>query len=235
MTRTARKSAVAAATLLCLLVTVAPAGAAKPPPASNCTLPASDLCTDHVFRGRRWGGPVTYFIAAAGLPLGAEQDIQDAFDAWENEHKSAAVEAAYPGDRSTIDFVYGGLTNRGAARDGVNVVVFTPSGGSAGVTLSTKGSRIVEFDMTFNANWNWSTDVTCPTHSCGTVDLQNVATHEVGHVLDLYHVSAEADAALTMYPYPADPAARPADWRNEISKRDLGAGDVLGLRAAYPA
>ena len=196
--------------------------AARPiPPSSGCVLPASDLCRDHSFRGRRWSGPITYYVNVANAPVGAEQDVHDAFAAWEDELKSAAVEAAYPGDRSSVDFIFGGLTTRGGARDGVNVVYFTPTNGSASVTLTTKGSRISEFDMVFNSTWSWSTDVTCPTHDCGTVDLQNGATHEVGHVLDLYHVTAEADAALTMYPWPAAAAARPSDWRDETSKRDL--------------
>ena len=179
-------------------------------------------------------GTITYYVNPAGLPAGAEQDIQDAFTAWEDEHKSAAVESAYPGDHSSVDFVYGGLTTRSGVRDGVNVVHAASTGGSAAVTVRTKGTRITEFDMVFNSGWSWSTDLTCPTHDCGTVDLQNVATHEVGHVLDLYHVTADADAALTMYPYPADPSARPDRWAGETSKRDLGAGDVLGLREAYP-
>jgi hypothetical protein len=79
--------------------------------------------------------------------------------------------------------------------------------------------------MRFNLNAGWGTDVTCPLHACGLFDLQNVATHEVGHTAALFHVSAEADAALTMYP---------GAGRDEVRKRDLGAGDVLGLRAAYP-
>ena len=70
-------------------------------------------------------------------------------------------------------------------------------------------------DIHLNASgFSWMTDLTCPTHDCGAYDVQNVVTHEVGHVVGLYHVNEEAQRLL--------------------AKRDLGAGDVLGLRRAYP-
>ena len=229
-----------AALLAITLVGVAPAGRAgkpaPPPPSSSCSLPATDACTDHVFRGRRWAGPIPYYVNLAGAPAGFEQDVIDAFATWENEVKSASVESAYPGDGSSLDFVYMGPTTATGARDGRNVVYLSPTNGTAAVSLTTKGSRITEFDMVMNRSWAWSTDLTCPTHDCGTVDVQNVVTHEVGHVIDLYHVTAEADSLLTMYPQPADPSKRASnDWRDEVAKRDLGAGEVLAVRTAYPS
>jgi hypothetical protein len=199
-------------------------------------MPATDTCTDFSFRGRRWSNlPIPYYVNVGLAPIGSEQDIQDAFLTWENEIKSAEVEDMYPGDRSSLDFVYMGTTNAVGGRDGKNVVYFAPSNGSASVALSTKGSRIVEFDMVLNANWSWSSDLTCASHSCGTVDVQNVVTHEVGHVIDLYHVTGDANSLQTMYPYPADPTKRATnDWSDEVVKRDLSAGEVLAVRRAYP-
>lgn len=222
-----------------LLVGVAPTGQAgkpAPPPTTGCSTPATDACTDYVFRGRRWSGPIAYYVNPAGAPQGFSEDVQDAFVAWENELKSPAVEASYPGDRSNLDFVYLGTTTATGARDGRNVVYLSATSGSAGVSLTTKGSRITEFDMVMNSTWSWSTDITCPAHDCGTVDVQNVVTHEVGHVIDLYHVTAEANSLQTMYSQPADPSKRSTnDWRDETVKRDLGAGEVLAVRKAYPS
>ena len=199
-------------------------------------MPATDTCTDFVSRGRHWTGPIPYYINVTGAPAGFEQDVQDAFAAWENEVKSPAVEALYPGDHSSVDFTYMGQTTANGARDAKNVVYLSPTSGTAAVSLSTRGSSITGFDMVMNSSWAWSTDVTCPAHNCGTVDVQNAVTHEVGHVIDLYHVTAEADSLLTMYPYPADPSKRAStDWSNETVKRDLGAGEVLAVRKAYPA
>lgn len=217
-----------------MLALPAPAYAAKPSAPAACPLPPTDLCTAHVVRSERWAElPLTYYVnASAALPpIGFAQDVQDAFDAWENEVKSPAVEAAYPGDHSRIDFTYGGeLPGVGSARDGINTVTFRPHTGSAGsVSIYARSRRLIEFDMQINASYSWMTDLTCPTLDCGAHDVQNVVTHEVGHVVGLYHVSDASERLLTMHG-----ASAGDSFVNETAKRDLGAGDVLGLRKAYP-
>ena len=202
--------------------------------ATACPLPATDLCTSYSFRGRVWrASPVRYYVNDAGAPPGFAADVQDAFATWENELKSPAVEAAYPGDRSTLDFSYEGVTSVSEARrDGISTVSFRPAGdGIAGTSVYTSGGKIVEFDIVLNSGRAWATDLTCPAHDCGALDVQNVTTHEVGHTIDLYHVTAAGDALLTMHSAPADGST---SYANETAKRDLGAGDVLGLRRAYP-
>ena len=226
MTRTWRWGltvALAAASLM----TLAPASAGKPS-GSACTLPATDLCADFLWRGHRWAsGPIPFEVNSLAASPGADQDVLDAFLAWQNEVKSPQVEAAYPGDRSSVAFSYLGPTTAGAALDGRNVVYFGPSSGGAAFlkTLKFRRDQIVEFDIFVNTNYRWTTDLTCPTHDCGGLDLQNVLTHEIGHALDLYHVSDAAQAELTMHPGAA---------ADETKKRDLGAGEVLALRKIYP-
>ena len=176
--------------------------------------------------------PIPYSINLANAPLGAEQDVHDAFGAWQNETGSAQVEAAYPGDGSAVSYQYQGPTTATGARDGINTVHFTPCSSQCGAAAASivvsggKVKRIVEFDISVNPGWGWQTDVTCPSHDCGLFDLQNAITHEIGHTLDLYHVSYEADAELTMHGITR---------ANEVNKRDLGAGEVLALRRIYPA
>ncbi len=205
-----------------------PSALAGKPPASSCTLPASDLCKDYVWRGHRWASqPVPFQIHVAAPLPGAEQDVLDAFAAWEHEIKSSQVEAAYPGDASSIAFAYQGPTVAAPSSDGRNTVYIGPSrGGAAGTSVRLRRTEILEFDIAINTNYAWSTDLTCPLHDCGALDLQNVLTHEVGHALDLYHVSEAAQAELTMAP-----GAAP----DELKKRDLGAGEILALRRIYPA
>ena len=222
----------AAIPIVAALAAPAQAPAARPP---ACALPPSDLCTSYSLRAERWGQlPLTYYVNASTAipPLGFAQDVQDAFDAWENEVKSPAVEAAYPGDRSRIDFTYAGeLAGAPTGRDGINTVTFHPFSGGAGyVSLYTRSKVLVEFDMHLNANgFSWMTDLTCPAHDCGAFDVQNVVTHEVGHVVGLYHVNDESQRLLTMHGGSAT-----GSYADETAKRDLGAGDVLGLRKAYP-
>ena len=210
----------------------APTPSSEAAPGSRCPMPPTDLCTDFVWRGRAWGNPaIPFSINLANAPLGAEQDILDAFLTWENETGSAGVESAYPGDRSAVSFVYQGPTAATGGRDGINTVHFSQCSvcGAAAATISVSGGktkRIVEFDIAVNPAWGWQTDVTCPAHNCGAFDLQNAVTHEIGHALDLYHPAADAAAELTMYG---------VTRANETNKRDLGAGEVLALRRIYPA
>jgi Matrixin len=66
----------------------------------------------------------------------------------------------------------------------------------------------------------------CPAEGCAegdpTVDLQNTATHEIGHLLGLAHV---ADPLATM---------SCSAGAGEVKLRTLGSDDVAGLCAAYP-
>jgi hypothetical protein len=213
-----------------LLLVPAQVRAGKPGSGSACRLPASDLCTDYVTRGRLWASmPIPYYVNLTGAPVGALDDIQDSFNAWQNEVKSATLEAdpRYAGDHSAVSFVFRGLTNlSGQHQDGMNTVYFADgAGGTASAGVWGSGKQVTGFDISVNTTRAWTTDLSCPTHTCGELDLQNVLTHEIGHVLDLYHVTDDADAELTMYP-----GAAP----DEIKKRDLGAGEILAVRALYP-
>jgi hypothetical protein len=225
-----RARSIAAAGILIVLVGALPAHAGKPAPTSSaCPATPTDLCTDYVIRDLRWATrTIPYYINPQDAPVGAIEDVQDSFLTWQNELKSPQVEAAFPGDRSSISFVYMGLTTAVQdTHDGINVVVFPRCSqcGASFVSRASRRSTISEFEIVVNATYQWQTDLSCPTHDCGAYDLQGIVTHEVGHVLDLYHPGDARASALTMYP---------GGVPNDMSKRDLGAGDILGLRKAYP-
>jgi hypothetical protein len=57
--------------------------------------------------------------------------------------------------------------------------------------------------------------------SGSSFDLQNIATHEIGHALNLGHVS---DRLQSMYP---------TSYAGETLKRSLGNGDKLGVKTLY--
>jgi len=82
---------------------------------------------------------------------------------------------------------------------------------------------IVEFDMVFNTFYTWQI---YPYNTTSTyMDLQNIATHELGHN-GLADLRPPKDAELTMY-Y--------ASTYGEIKKRTLGVGDILGIEKLYGA
>jgi len=101
-----------------------------------------------------------------------------------------------------------------------------------GVTTTTffrQTGEILDADIEMNAAWFDFTDVDGPpcapgeTSGCVSTDIQNTATHEIGHMLGLDH---SPDRNATMF------ARAP---RGEVSKRVLAEDDVQGLCTIYPA
>ncbi len=84
--------------------------------------------------------------------------------------------------------------------------------------------EIVGADIYFNGAMNFTEcpDTGCP-ESWGKADLQNVATHEVGHFLGLAHT--DTDPAASMW---CDARA------GQVNKRQLSDDDIEGLCAIYP-
>jgi hypothetical protein len=115
------------------------------------------------------------------------------------------------------------------ATDGVNAVSFGPypQNNVIAVTIiwgyfgGPQSSReIIETDVLFNTAFTWGDATATPS----VMDLQNIATHELGHAAgmgDLYLTSAIQE---TMYGYSTE---------GETSKRDLYKGDMAGITKLY--
>ena len=58
------------------------------------------------------------------------------------------------------------------------------------------------------------------------MDVQNIATHELGHALPLLDLYGGPDSGKTMYGYAE---------QGETSKRSLAAEDKAGISYLYPA
>lgn len=84
------------------------------------------------------------------------------------------------------------------------------------------GKRIVEFDMRLNTRFSWG-DATV---NNATMDLQNIATHELGHGAGLADIYSTACSQVTMYGYSA---------YGETNKRTLGQPDITGMQQMYGA
>lgn len=124
-----------------------------------------------------------------------------------------------------------GLTADWDSPDGVNEVVFgdldTPNAIAVTIVWGIFGGppaqrEILEFDMIFDDedfNWSASTDGVE-----GKMDLQNIATHELGHAVGLGDLYDNGCTDVTMYGYSVE---------GEIKKRSLEADDIAGLQKLY--
>lgn len=82
------------------------------------------------------------------------------------------------------------------------------------------GKQIVEFDMLFNTRFVWGNASVDNT----TMDLQNIATHELGHAAGLADIYSTTCKAVTMYGYSTE---------GETNKRTLEQPDITGLQEMY--
>ena len=158
---------------------------------------------------------VNYYINKSGGPANSLAALQAALQTW------TSVPAA------KLSFVFGGETTSTAygINDGKNMVCFGPI--STAGTLAqnkfwyyTNSGKLVDSDIKFNTNYTWGTDGTS-----GKFDVQNVATHELGHSLSLADLYAGSDSDKTMYGYAA---------MGETKKRDLDQDDINGIAYLYP-
>lgn len=158
--------------------------------------------------------------------------IQESFRAWENV------------DGVQLRFIRNDAKGRTkpSSRDGKNSISFvskdwtslpfSPPSNALAVTLSSFDSStgaIVDADIYFNAdNFDWA--VIQDEEDYNKVDVQNIATHEIGHMIGLDHSSIalfESDPELyeaTMF-Y--------ASGRGEISRRTPQVDDERGVRSLY--
>ena len=81
------------------------------------------------------------------------------------------------------------------------------------------GRYIIEFDIMFNTDYEWSL-----TGESNKMDLQNIATHELGHGAGLGDLYNRKTTEETMYGYSTE---------GEIKKRDLYLGDIAGIQFLY--
>jgi len=191
----------------------------------TCTASSSDP-TDFEFTG--WHlptGGVTWMLNDTTVPASigmgnALAALQSAFGTWTS---------ADSGEK----FTYGGTTiAKKAKRDGTNAVFWGKLGGrSIAVTFvwsSMTTDEVLEVDMVFNKKFPWAIfsggGGDCQS-SPVAYDLQNIATHEIGHWVGLDDLYDSADVDATMYGFAAG---------GEIKKRTLSSGDVAGAAAVAP-
>ncbi len=98
-----------------------------------------------------------------------------------------------------------------------------PTSGVIAVTIlwyNIVTKTIIEFDIVFDTDYAWGNATT----TANVMDLQNIATHELGHGAGLGDVYQSAAYRETMYGYGA---------LGETIKRDLYTGDKQGITKLY--
>jgi len=122
---------------------------------------------------------------------------------------------------------YDDLAWTSGKRDGKNTLVWGnyPTSGVIAVTIlwyNRATKTILEFDIVFDTEYIWGDAATMT----NVMDLQNIATHELGHGAGLDDVHQSTAYRETMYGYSSE---------GETSKRDLYMGDKTGITKLYGA
>ncbi|MDD3276347.1 MAG: Calx-beta domain-containing protein, partial [Kiritimatiellales bacterium] len=161
------------------------------------------------------GNSVSYWINSSGAPAGASSAIQLAMNTW------STVSGA------DFQFLYVGVTSQsGYAYDYQNICSFQnlDSGGTIAVNhfwYDLGNGNLLESDITFNTVYTWSAS-----GEAGKMDVQNIATHELGHSLSLDDLYDSGDTEKTMYGWASE---------GQTNKQSLDADDIAGIIHLYPS
>ena len=157
--------------------------------------------------------PVEVTVYTPGAPTGAYAAVTPAFEEWEDYTINIWTVNKNDADDPP-----------GAVRDEGNTISWGEIDGSGGIIAITyywywvNTKELVEFDIIFDIADLWGTG------SGDFFDIQNVATHEIGHTLVLSDLRSPKDGALTMHAY---------TWWGDTMKSTLGSGDISGVQAIY--
>jgi hypothetical protein len=152
------------------------------------------------------------------------QAVRNAQSEWTNNINWCGIK-----DQANPPAHYEGKTSRPAKHDGYSTVDWgsleqdqdcSEALACTFIACDEKGNP-VETDIRFSTAVKWST-----TGGSGTYDIQSIAAHEIGHVLQFDHVtnSSKDDHTVLMWPY-MDNA--------DTSGRKLGRGDALENNSHY--
>jgi hypothetical protein len=188
---------------------------AKP---SSPSKPGTSTC--YKLMGVKWSTlPVSYVINPSNPQGMAAESIVGAISASANTWDSATSKELF-NDAYAIDY-----SAQYGVQDYVNAIAFGeyPDGNVIAVTsvwYTRVGKRIVEFDMLFNTGFVWGDATMDP----GVMDLENIATHELGHSVGLSDIYTSSCSTVTMYGYSGN---------GDVQKRTLEQPDITGLQSMY--
>lgn len=180
-------------------------------------------CYGYLAKGAKWKIAENYIVNPTGSFLN-QTDVFNAVNAgvnqWETYGGSSIFGNGSLDSSAIIDDVLTDGKNVAAfgAYPDNRVIAVTNVWGYFGGSPQTR--ELVEWDMLFNTYYPWGDASTNPS----LMDVQNIATHELGHsagMNDLYTASCNLE---TMYGY---------SGQGETIKRDLNTGDIKGIQGLY--
>lgn len=177
--------------------------------------------------GPKWNlseGSISYVIDTDGAPSRAVDAISSAFEAWDDATSAELFNDTYViNDEAVPSLDYPDFDNvvcwRGIAPPSVIAVTTYWYYDNDGSDDPSAGDEMVDADIIFNALLKWSIGP-----SKKAYHVQNIATHEAGHVVGLADLYDEVYTELTMYGY---------SKKGETKKVSLEEGDILGTEALY--
>lgn len=177
---------------------------------------ARPVKTDTCYKllGYRWGDVIQYSIQVSASPELATP-IKVSAKTWDNQTGKALFSDTFP---STSGKTWG-------QRDYVNLVTYgdDPREGVIAVTSTwyTLGRTkwAVESDILFDTDFNWD-----PATDSPSMNLQNIATHEIGHTLGLGDLYVDSCKDVTMYGY---------SYEGDTAKSTLELPDITGIQKLY--
>jgi len=199
-------------------------GYAKPDWVGGKGKPKEEKCYSFLAKGAKWksqiGEPYKINPLRSGLNYNfVRTAIEAGVNEWENYGTNIFgaseidEDVTYDGETwdeiNTVDF---GLYPND------NVIAVATVWGYFSGPPSTR--EIVEWDMLFNTHWSWGNGNDSEN---SVMDLQNIATHELGHSAGMGHPD-NACTEETMYAYSV---------LDETKKRDLNTGDIKGIVELY--
>ena len=159
--------------------------------------------------------PVSYVFNLTGSGLSQDfvtSTVSASAETWDGATSKELFNNAYSIDPSAAFGVY----------DHKNTIAFGPykDGTIAVTSVWYLGKKMYEFDILFNTNYAWGDATLYP----GVMDLQNIATHELGHAAGLDDIYNTACSQVTMFGY--------SDY-GDTTRRTLETPDILGLQKLY--
>lgn len=184
--------------------------------------------------GVKWHAfPVSLKVNPSGYDQGfVLAAVGFAAEEWDSGAYSQSIGVAWYGVAPDL-FAPIGITDKGyddlawtsAKLDKENSLVWGdyPTAGVIAVTIvwyNVRTKAIVEVDIVFDTDYAWGNASANPS----VIDLQNIATHEIGHCAGMGDVYLSAAYRETMYGY---------STYGEVIKRDLYIGDKKGITKLY--